>query len=418
MTERIFTVAIIGVGGRGGYAYGTLIADMPDKFKINALCDINTEKLSYFSEKFGVGEDALFTDENAFFKEKRADVLIISTQDKDHVRHARIAFKLGYDVLLEKPITSNRAELEELLELQRSTGSKVLVCHVLRYAPAYMKIAELIESNAIGRLVSINAIEQVGYFHQSQAYVRGFWRREADSAPMIIAKCTHDLDLIQYYANSTCETLSSIGELTHFTAENAPEGAAERCLDCKYVETCPYSAKTRYLDEWRKVQKDIYPYNVVCHAPITEEKMIAALRNGQYGICVYKCDNDVVDHQLTQMTFKNGVKASLTMMAFTRFCGRRIEFFGTGGQITLDEVRGFIRVGVFGEAEYQLKISELESANMLHGGGDYGLVKTLYDVLTGNASEKTSLAHSVESHLIGIAAEASRRLGGALVKVH
>ena len=281
-----------------------------------------------------------------------------------------------------------------------------------------MKIAELIESDAIGRLVSINAIEQVGYFHQSQAYVRGFWRREADSAPMILAKCTHDLDLIQYYANSTCETLSSIGELTHFTAENAPEGAAERCLDCKYVETCPYSAKTRYLDEWRKVQKDIYPYNVACHAPITEEKMIAALRNGQYGLCVYKCDNDVVDHQLTQMTFKNGVKVSLTMMAFTRFCGRRIEFFGTGGQITLDEVRGFIRVGVFGEAEYQLKISELESANMLHGGGDYGLVKTLYDVLTGNASEKTSLAHSVESHLIGIAAEESRRLGGALVKVH
>lgn len=418
MAERIFTVAIIGVGGRGGYAYGTLIADMPDKFKINALCDINTEKLSYFSEKLGVGEDALFTDENAFFKEKRADVLIISTQDKDHVRHARIAFKLGYDVLLEKPITSNRAELEELLELQRSTGSKVLVCHVLRYAPAYMKIAELIESDAIGRLVAINAIEQVGYFHQSQAYVRGFWRREADSAPMILAKCTHDLDLIQYYANSTCDTLSSIGELTHFTAENAPEGAAERCLNCKYAETCPYSAKTRYLDEWRKVQKDIYPYNVACHAPITEEKMIAALRNGQYGLCVYKCDNDVVDHQLTQMTFKNGVKASLTMMAFTRFCGRRIEFFGTGGQITLDEVRGFIRVGVFGEAEYQLKISELESANMLHGGGDYGLVKTLYDVLTGNASEKTSLAHSVESHLIGIAAEESRRLGGALVKVH
>lgn len=418
MTDKIFTVAIIGVGGRGGYAYGTIIADMPDKFKINALCDINTEKLEYFSEKFGVEKEALFTDESTFFEKKRADALIISTQDKDHVRHAKMAFSLGYDILLEKPITSDRRELEELVALSEATGCRALVGHVLRYAPAYMKIAELIESGSIGKLVSINAIEQVGYFHQSQSFVRGFWRREADSTPMILAKCSHDLDLLQYYANSTCDTLSSVGELTHFTSDNAPEGAAERCLDCVYKETCPYSAKTEYLDAWLKVKSDIYPYNVACHAPITEEKMIASLKSGPYGKCVYKCDNDVVDHQLTQMTFNNGVKASLTMMAFTRFCGRRMEFFGTGGQITLDEIRNFIRVGVFGAAEYELKISDLTPKNAIHGGGDYGLVLALYDMLIGNASEKTSLAHSAESHLIGMAAEVSRKRGGALVKVH
>ena len=418
MADKIFTVAIIGVGGRGGYAYGTLIADMPDKFKISALCDINPEKLAYFSEKFSVENDALFTDESTFFEKKRADVLIISTQDKDHVRHAKLAFNLGYDILLEKPITSDKGELEELLALQKKTGCRALVCHMLRYAPAYTKIAELIESGAIGKLISINAIEQVGYFHQAQAFVRGYWRREQDSAPMILAKCSHDLDLIQYYANSTCETLSSIGELTHFTEENAPEGAADRCLDCKYAESCPYSAKTRYLDEWLKVKQDIYPYNVACHAPITEEKMIASLRSTLYGKCVYKCDNDVVDHQLTQMTFKNGVKASLTMMAFSRFCGRRMEFFGTGGQITLDEVYNLIRVGIFGEAEYQIKITDLLPEASVHGGGDYGLVHTLYDMLIGKASEKTSLEHSAESHLIGIAAEESRKLGGVLVKVH
>ena len=138
---------------------------MPDKFKISALCDINTEKLAYFADKFGIGKSDLFTDEESFFEKKRADVLIISTQDKDHVRHAKIAFSLGYDILLEKPITSKKNELEELLELQKKTGCRALVCHVLRYAPAYMKIAELIESGEIGKLVSINAIEQVGYLH-------------------------------------------------------------------------------------------------------------------------------------------------------------------------------------------------------------------------------------------------------------
>lgn len=418
MDKKRFTVAIIGVGGRGGFAYGTVIAEMTDKFEISALCDMNTEKLSYFSERFGISKEKLFTDEREFFATKRADVLIIATQDKDHVRHATIAFELGYDVLLEKPISDKREEIENLLALQKKHGCKALVCHVLRYAPAYVKIAELIESGTIGRLVSINAIEQVGYLHHSQSFVRGFWRREENSVPMILAKCSHDLDLIQFYAGASCDTLSSVGELTHFTKENAPEGASDRCMECKYVESCPYSAKTQYLDKWLKDRTDLFPYNVLCNAPITEEKMRSAVESGPYGVCVYKCDNNVVDHQLTQMTFKNGVKASLTMMAFTRFCGRRMEFFGTGGQITLDEIRNLIRVGVFGEAEYELKISELLSSSLLHGGGDKGLLETLYDVLSGVASEKTSLAHSAESHLMGIAAEESRKAGGKLVSVH
>ena len=418
MSKNKFTVAIIGVGGRGGYAYGTLISQLPDQFEIVSLCDINTDKLSYFSKKFNVAAQNLFTDEDVFFQEKRADVLVIATQDKDHIRHATKAFRLGYDILLEKPITDDRQEMQDLLALQKETGRKALVCHVLRYAPAFVKVAELLESGVIGRLVAIDAIEQVGYFHQAQAYVRGYWRKAENSTPMILAKCSHDLDLLQFYANSTCESLSSVGDLTYFTSENAPAGATERCLDCPHQNTCPFSAKTQYLDNWLRDRTDTYPYNVPCHAPITEEKMRAALQNTMYGKCVFLCDNDVVDHQITQMTFQNGVKATLTMTAFTRHCGRRMEFFGTNGQITLDEVRDYIRVGVFGEPEYELKISDLLPPATLHGGGDHGIVHTLYDMLTGKTMEKTALVHSAESHLMGIAAEESRKSGGALVYVH
>ena len=418
MSKNKFTVAIIGVGGRGGYAYGTLISQLPDQFEIVALCDINTEKLSYFSKKFNVASQNLFTEEDVFFQEKRADVLIIATQDKDHIRHATKAFGLGYDILLEKPITDDREEMQGLLALQKETGRKALVCHVLRYAPAFVKVAELLESGTIGRLVAIDAIEQVGYFHQAQAYVRGYWRKAENSTPMILAKCSHDLDLLQFYANSTCESVSSVGDLTYFTSENAPAGATERCLDCPHQNTCPFSAKTQYLDNWLRDRTDTYPYNVPCHAPITEEKMRAALQNTIYGKCVFRCDNDVVDHQITQMTFQNGVKATLTMTAFTRHCGRRMEFFGTKGQITLDEIRDFIRVDVFGEPEYEMKISDLLPPATLHGGGDHGIIHTLYDMLTGKTSEKTALVHSAESHLMGIAAEESRKAGGALVYVH
>ena len=204
--KKRFTVAIIGVGGRGGYAYGTWLHQLPEKFSIISLCDISQEKLDYFGERFEVKKENLFLDENEFFLEKRADVLVIATQDKDHIRHATKALQLGYDILLEKPITDNKQEMEDLLDLQQKTGNKVLVCHVLRYAPAFVKVAQLLEEKTIGSLIAINAIEQVGYAHQAQAYVRGYWRRAADSTPMILAKCSHDLDLIQYYAGGKCES--------------------------------------------------------------------------------------------------------------------------------------------------------------------------------------------------------------------
>ena len=418
--EKKFTVAIIGVGGRGGYAYGCNLQKLSNQFEIVALCDIKREKLTYFGEKISVPANQLFADEDSFFAKKRADVLVIATQDKDHIRHATKAFALGYDILLEKPISDNKEELTSLLALQKETGCKALVCHVLRYAPAFVKTAELLKSGIIGKLIAINAIEQVGYTHQAQAYVRGYWRREENSSPMILAKCSHDLDLLQYYASSACESISSIGGLTHFKVENAPERSTERCIDCPLQDTCPYSAKTVYLDGWKKdgCPTDAYPYNVPVLAPVTEEKILTALREGQHGRCVYRCDNDVVDHQITQMTFANGVKATLTMMAFTRFCGRRMEFYGTHGQITLDEVRDFIRISEFGKDEVTLKISDLAHTNMTHGGGDFSLVQTLYDILTDKASNETALVHSVESHLMGIFAEQSRKEGGTLKKVH
>jgi predicted dehydrogenase len=163
---------------------------------------------------------------------------------------------------------------------------------------------------------------------------------------------------------------------------------------------------------------DGYPYNVPCRAPITKEKILEALEKGMHGRCVYRCDNDVVDHQITQMRFENGVKATLTMTAFTRHCGRRMDFYGTLGQITLDEVRDVIYIGVFGKGEVVLKISDLVDDRYTHGGGDYHLINNLYEMLMGSAPEKTALGYSAESHLIGIAAEQSRLQKGKLVQVH
>lgn len=418
---KIFSVAILGCGNRGVNTYGEYMFAEKDKFEITALCDIKKELLDKGRKKFCVPEENCFTDENEFFLKKRADAIVIATQDKDHVRHCLKAMALGYDILLEKPITDDKADCERILEAHKKYKNKILVCHVLRYAPAFVKVADLLNSGKIGRLVAIQALEQVSYWHQAHSYVRGNWRIAEETTPMILAKCCHDLDLLQYYAKSKCSSVSSVGDLTFFNAQNAPENTSERCVDCRLIDSCPYSAKRIYIDEWKAQGKPQYwPFSVLAseYDAVTEDELNKAIKYGEYGRCVFRCDNDVVDHQITQMTFDNGVKATLTMTAFTRNGGRIMTFFGTLGEIILNEEAGTIEIKLFGEQTQVINIMEMKEAGHAHGGGDKLLVTSFYNTLCGNENSSTTLEASIESHLMGICAEQSRRSGGELIKVH
>ena len=183
MADRIFTVAILGCGARGAESYGRLFLEGKDRYKVVALCDICPEKLEKYGQIFQVPRENRFSSEEEFFKEKRADLLTVTTLDADHVRQCLAGLKTGYDILLEKPVTDKKEECFALLEAQKKYGGKVLVCHVLRYANAFRKVEELLKEGAVGRLVAIQAIEQVAYWHQAHSYVRGPWRNSVESSP-------------------------------------------------------------------------------------------------------------------------------------------------------------------------------------------------------------------------------------------
>jgi predicted dehydrogenase len=276
--DKQFTVAIIGMGGRGR-AYSREMLKLPEKFKIVAFCDITAFRVNDAKKDFGYTDDMYYDNEDAFFAKKLADICVVATQDQDHVRHAIKALELGYDVLMEKPISDKEEECRRLLEAQRKYGGKVFVCHVLRYAPAFVKAKEFLNQGAIGKLVQIEALERVGYWHQAHSYVRGNWRNLECSAPMILAKCCHDLDLLQYYAGSKCTSVSSVGDLTYFKEENAPAGSTDRCATCPHIDTCAFSAKHIYINRWKErgCPVDIWPFNVLVQAPLTEEKQLTSI---------------------------------------------------------------------------------------------------------------------------------------------
>ena len=417
---KLVTVSILGVGARGGEAYGKYIHECADKYKIVSLCDMNPGKIEKYSALFGVDKSACFLDEDEFFKEKRSDVLVIASLDQDHVRMALKAIKLGYAILLEKPVADNVEELYAIEKAAKEYGATIVVCHVLRYTVAVRKIKELLDAGKIGQLVSFDDLEQVAYWHYAHSYVRGNWRNSENATPMIMAKCCHDLDLMQYFAGSKCESLSSVGSLHYFKPENKPEGATEKCLNCPHKDTCVYSAKRIYLDGWKEGgMPQAWPYTVLTDKAVSEEELLDKLQTTRYGECVFNGYNDVVDHQFVTAAFENGVTANLNMMAFTKGGGRIMRFFGTEGEIIYDEAADHITLKKFGGYNEIFTISKLTDDLSGHGGGDHRMIDSLYEVINGNEENAdTSLSRSIESHLMAIAAERSRLSGGERVKIH
>lgn len=423
MSGKIVRIAIAGVGSRGKNAYGLELLNMKDRAKVVAVADIDPERLALAGDAHGVPDEMRFPSAEAMLAvPKLADAMLICTQDRQHVPHAVAALKKGYDVMMEKPISPKLEDLQEITKVARENGRRVVVCHVLRYTPFFQTIKKTIDSGVLGEVVSIQALENVRYWHQAHSFVRGNWRREEDTSPMILAKCCHDLDYLVWLCGRKCERVSSYGSLMYFKESNAPEGAALRCTQgCKAKDGCPYDAEKIYL-----TNKDTgilcgnveWPIDVLAENP-TEEKIRHAIETGPYGRCVFHCDNDVVDHQIVNMQMEGGASLSLTMSAFTSIGGRTIKVMGTLGDLWGDMHENKIRIGVFGKEPQVIDLGKEEKDFAGHGGGDRLLMEQFVDLLQGKEPDGTvtTLETSVESHLVALAAEKSRLENGESIEI-
>ena len=316
------TISVIGLGNRGTEYMGFLKAFHSSKVKIHALCDIRQHSLDDIAPKFSIPKERQFISHEEFFaKGVISDALIISTQDTSHYEITKQAILTGYKyILLEKPVSGVEKEYIELRDLAEENNVLLIICHVLRYSNYYSKIKEIISSGKIGDIVSINHTENVGYFHFAHSFVRGNWRDEFTSTPSILAKCCHDIDLIAWFMDSPCESVSSVGSVKFFNKENAPKGATPTCMGgCKAKKSCPYDAERLYItDPFYKAKFIKYMRRTLTgKAKNSKEDVVNALKYGDYGRCVFMCDNNVCDNQLVTMKFQNGASAVLHMNAFS-----------------------------------------------------------------------------------------------------
>lgn len=313
--ERPITCITLGAGSRGN-VYGTYAARYKDQMDIIGVAEPIPMRNDRYAAIHDIkGENRFDTWERVFERPKFADAVIITMPDNLHYEPCMKALQMGYDVLLEKPIAPTEKQCRDILAMTKKTGRIVAVCHVLRYAPYFVKMRELIAKGAIGEVISVQHLEPIDHIHMAHSYVRGNWHNSIESSPIILGKSCHDLDIIKWVINKPSKKISAMGDLKWFRKENAPEGSTLRCTDgCKVERECPYSAIKEYYDR-RGFRNKVL--DLPADKSKLDEAIMEKLRTTNYGRCVYHMENDQPDHYITNILFADNVTASFSMEAFT-----------------------------------------------------------------------------------------------------
>lgn len=403
---RPVTAVLIGAGARG-QVYAQYAGQHPEELKIVAVAEPKTDRREMVSGQFGIPKEARHSTWETLLEQPRmADAAFICTLDAQHTRPALAALEKGYHVLLEKPMSNTEEECRAIAEAAEKAGKVLSVCHVLRYTPFYRTLKKLLDSGRAGEVMTVSQIENVAYWHYAHSFVRGNWRSSRETSSMILQKSCHDMDILLWLMGKDCRRVSSFGSLRHFDANHAPKGAPLRCLDgCPDSGACPYYAPKLYL-----TGNTGWPVDMLT-TDTTPEGIGKALREGPYGRCVYRCDNDVVDHQTVILEFEGGGTADFTMTAFTTDSARQLKITGTQAQITADMEKGEIWLHRFDEEQPQRIPVDMpvQTNNYGHGGGDYYLMRDFVREVRREGTDSLSSARvSLQSHLICFAAERSR----------
>lgn len=411
-TSRVITAITLGAGSRGN-VYGDYALNFPEQLKIVGVAEPIPIRNERYSRKHNIAKENRFvTWEHVFERPKFADAVIISTPDNLHYGPAMAALEKGYDVLLEKPISPSEKECRDILTLAEKTGRIVAVCHVLRYAPYFERLRKLIQEGAVGELVSIQHMEPIEHIHMSHSYVRGNWHNSKETTPIILAKSCHDLDIMRWMVNKPSRRIQAFGNLKWFRKENKPAGAPPRCTDgCPVESSCPYSALKIYYRQrgW------LYVFDLPDEKEKQGEAILNYLKTTNYGRCVYQMENDQADHYTANIEFEEGITAAFSMEAFTPWGGRRTRIMGSMGFIEgdMEKYTYYDFITDKSETVYSNAIEIETYKHAGHGGGDWRLVANWVQAVDKQDPSllTSTIAQSIESHVMGFAAEKSRLNG-------
>ena len=402
-------LAAIGLGNRTR-KYLRYVASHPEEVTLSMIVETDDERRKEIQHKFNLPSRYCFSSTKDFFSKTRTiDAVIIGTPDDTHYDICLSAIDHGYHCLLEKPIAQTEKECRAIKDAASARGVIICVCYVLRYHPFYIKLKEIISDGDLGPIISVNHIENVGLDRMTHSYVRGIWGDSEISCPIFLSKCCHDVDLLLWLTGKKPVRLYSFGSLNWFKKENAPEGSAERCIDCQIETDCPFSAVDLY-----DRRRDWIDNFIVRKGEIIDDSIARELKEGRFGRCVYHCDNNVVDHQTVALEMADKTNVTITMCAFTRATTRITKICCAYGEILADEQSITIEHFRRNRREF-LNFSEIFN-QPLHGNSDMYIVADFIKAVSDpeNHTVRCSIDEALESHVVCFKAEDSR-LDGRMI---
>ena len=423
--SKPLTAVIIGAGHRS-LTYASYAQKHPDELQIVGMADPIELRRQQVSSRYNLPPERCFRSvEDLTSVPKFADFAINGTMDHQHVPTSLPLLEAGYDILLEKPFATDEEEMWTLVQAARRHGRKIAVCHVLRYAPFYAAIRQKVIEGVIGDILNVQAVEHVSYHHMGVGFVRGKWNKKSTcKSSMLMSKSCHDLDMMAWMKSGILpRRVASFGNNFQFRPEKAPANAGTRCLvDCPIEPDCLYSAKKHYIDHPKRWA--FYVWDTMEHLenPTIEDKIASLKGDNPYGRCVWKCDNDVVDHQSVAVTFEDGCTATLNMIGGSSKPSRSLHLIGTTGEIqgVMEDSKFVIRhIDPRPGCEYAEEVVDLNVVGDMtgafggHGGGDMRLMADFRRDLRGEprSISSTRLEDSVSGHLMGFCADRAMEEG-------
>jgi predicted dehydrogenase len=415
-------LVLIGAGMRGARAYASYALEHPDEVHFVAVAEPDPIRRQRFADDHDLDDSHCFaTWEELIACGKIADAAIVTTQDQMHVAPTVAALDAGYHVMLEKPMAHTLAGCIELIQAAERNGRILQICHVLRYSPFWRTLHDVLESGRLGEIVTVEHRENVAYWHMAHSFVRGNWRNEGLSSPMILAKCCHDLDILVWNLASPVKRLSSVGSLLHYRPESVGPEIPLRCTDgCPIEPNCAFSAIGIYLDlrpfpqylaeaqegKFNIEAPNLWPFTVLS-PDVSRASRRQALETGPYGRCVYRCDNDVVDHQMVTLELESGASVVLIMHGHSNEEHRSMRYDGTRATLRA-RFGNYSEITIHDHATDQVENVPIVQKVSGHGGGDHNLMADFLSAVRGEIPPLTNARASLESHLLAFAAEEAR----------
>ena len=417
--------ALVGQGGRAEFFYGAMVKDYRETSELLAFCDVNQTRMDYanrlLEEKYGHPKVATYLASkfDQMIEEKKPDIVIVTSVDRTHHTYIVRALELGCDVITEKPMTVDADKTQEILDAVKRTGNEVRVTFNYRYAPHNTKIRELIRNGVIGDVYSINFEWALDTQHGAD-YFRRWHRNKNNSGGLLVHKSTHHFDLVNFWLNTTPDTVYATGGLRFYGKENAEARGVtkfyQRAHGNDYAKNDPFAIQLEDNEHLKAMYLDA-------------EKDDGYQRDQS----VFGDGIDIEDTLGVMVTYKNKAILTYSLNAYLPWEGFIVSFNGSKGRMEVQvREQSYINSGGSKEDEGKLKEQSIRILPMFgepyeveiiegeggHGGGDPILLQDLFGMAEKDEFNRAaSHIDGATSILTGIAGNISLRTG-QVVKVN